>query len=79
MGKSQQQTLKEMQEFLSEKKMISVLAEISGVSTRTVYDTFAANNFDELKGKKLQVAQDAIELIQKIKNMPEAAADVLKT
>jgi len=79
MGKSQQQTLKEMQEFLSEKKMISVLAEISGVSTRTVYDTFAANNFDELKGKKLQVAQDAIDLIQKIKNMPEAAADVLKT
>lgn len=70
-------TLKEMQEFLSSKKQITILAEISDVSTRTVYDAFDAPNFDSLSGKQLTVVLNAIELIDKIKSMPQAATEVI--
>ena len=70
-------TLKEMQEFLSSKKQITVLADISGVSTRTVYDAFDAPGFESLSGKQLTVVMNAIELIEKIKSIPQAASDVL--
>ena len=70
-------TLKEMQEFLSSKKQITVLAEMSGVSTRTVYDAFDAPDFDALSGKQLTVVLNAIELIDRIKSLPQAANEVL--
>lgn len=70
-------TLKEMQEFLSNKKQITILAEMSGVSTRTVYDAFDAPGFDALSGKQLTVVLNAIELIDRIKSMPQAANEVL--
>ncbi len=79
MGKSETfNTLKEMQEFLSERKQITVLAEMSKVSLRTVYDTFNAPDIDKLSGKQLTVALKAVELIKQIKSMPEEAQNLLK-
>ena len=72
-------TLKEMQLFLADKKQLTVLAERAGVSIRTVYDTFDCEDFEKLKGKQLTVAQKAIDLINEIKNMPDAARDALKS
>ena len=70
-------TLRELQQFLSEKKQITELADRSKVSLRTVYDTFNCADFSVLKGKQIIVAQEAIKLVNEIKNMPEAAREAL--
>lgn len=75
---SEKNQLEEMQNFLSEKKLITILAQKSDVSTRTVYDTFANSSPDDLKGKQLTVYRNAIELINEIKSLPRLAAEALE-
>lgn len=79
MGKfSEKNQLKEMRDFLSEKKQITILAQKSSVSLRTVYDTFANSCPEDLKGKQLIVYRKAIELINEIKSLPSLATEALK-
>lgn len=72
------QSLIEMQEFLSTRKQMGNLAKESGTSLRTVYDTFAVNSFNDLKGKLLIVYRTAIKMIKEIKSLPEQANQALK-
>ncbi len=74
MGKtSEKNQLLTMREFLADRKQITTLAERSGVSVRTVYDTFTQASPDLLKGKQLVVFRKAIELINEIKSLPDLA------
>lgn len=70
--------LKEMRDFLSERKMISELAKRAGVGVRTVYDTFAQASAEELKFKQILVFKTAIEMIAEIKQLPELAKKTLE-
>ena len=70
--------LKEMRDFLSERKMISELAKRAGVGVRTVYDTFAQASEGDLKFKQIAVYKTAIEMIAEIKQLPELAKKALE-
>lgn len=69
--------LKEMQAIISEKKWLSVLATRSGVEVRTVYNTFNAESYDEIKGARLKVYKEAIKMVDEIKSLPAQSAEVL--
>lgn len=69
--------LESIKDFLAEKRMLSDLAENVGVSDRLVQQALSVNSFDELTGKKLKVYEAAIEMVEKIKNLPDKAKEVL--
>lgn len=71
------ENLSEIKKILTEKKQISTLAERSGVSVRTVYDTFESESFSELSGKKLTVYRTAIQMIEEISALPAMAENAL--
>lgn len=82
MGKETQdfmQTLKDMKAFLAQKRKITELATSVGVSTKLVHEAFAVKSFNDLTGDKLTVYQKAIELIEKIKSLPEKANEVMNS
>jgi len=76
--KTFKQNLIEIQEFLSSRKQLSVLANKCKVSLRTVYNTFEANEFDHLKGKQIDVYRESINMITEIKSLQNQATDALK-
>lgn len=75
---SEKNQLKEIKEFLSERKLISELARRAGVGVRTVYDTFAQASVEELKFKQILIFKTAIEMIAEIKQLPELAKKTLE-
>jgi DNA-binding phage protein len=78
MGKSSEKNqLKEMRDFLSERKLISELARRAGVGVRTVYDTFGQKSEKDLKFKQITVYKTAIEMINEVKQLPELAKKAL--
>jgi hypothetical protein len=80
MGKNSEnfkKNLEEVKSFLSEKKQITTLAERAGVSTRTVYNVFNAESFEELNGIKLDVYRHAIKLVEEIKSLPMLAEEAI--
>jgi len=76
--KTFKQNLNEIQEFLSSRKQLSVLAVKCNVSLRTVYNTFETTEFDDLKGKQIKVYRMAINMVTEIKSLQEQATDALK-
>ncbi|MDD3195342.1 MAG: hypothetical protein PHU68_06035 [Paludibacter sp.] len=76
--KSGKNQLKEMRDFLSERKLISELAKRAGVGVRTVYDTFAQASEEDLKFKQIKVYQTAIEMVAEIKQLPQRAKQALE-
>jgi len=80
MGKNQdnfKETLNGIQKFLSEKKQLKNLADRSGVSLRTVYDTFEVESFSQLAGKQLAVYQTSILMVEEIKKLPQLAENAI--
>jgi len=71
--------LKGIKDYLTEKRMIKDLASRSGVSDRQVGLTFSVKSFEELTGKKLIVYQEAIKMVDEIKNLPAMANKVIKS
>lgn len=71
------QSLCDMKEFLSSRKQMKALAEKSNVSLRTVYDTFNASSFEDMKGKQLDVYRMAIQMVTEIKSLPQQADEAL--
>lgn len=69
--------LNQMREFLASKSLMKELAERADVNTGTVYNTFSAEKFEDLKGKQITVYQKAIEIIEEVKSLPEKASAVL--
>jgi hypothetical protein len=81
MGKNSEnfkQSLSEMKKFLTSRQQFSVLANKCEVSLRTVYNTFEAESFEDLKGKQINVYRAAIELVNEIKSLPHQADAALK-
>lgn len=76
--KSGKNQLKDMRNFLSERKLISELAKRAGVGVRTVYDTFAQASEEDLKFKQIKVYQTAIEMVAEIKQLPQRAKQALE-
>lgn len=76
--KSGKNQLKDMRDFLSERKLISELAKRAGVGVRTVYDTFAQASEEDLKFKQIKVYQTAIEMVAEIKQLPQRAKQALE-
>jgi len=70
--------LTEIQSFLSTRKKLNELAVLAGVGLTTVNDTFKVKNFDELVGKRLDVYQKAIEMVNQIKSLPQQANEAIK-
>ena len=81
MGKNEKtfkDELMEIRDYLKEKKQLQVLADRTGVTPRTVSNTFdLTNSFDELKGDRLNVYRNAIILMEEIKSLPDKATIVL--
>ena len=71
-----QNYMKEMLSFLTEKKVIIELCNRADCTRNTVYNTFDNEGPEKLSGKQLTVYQEAVKLINEIKNLP-APQDVL--
>jgi len=71
------QSLNEMKEFLTTRKKLSELAAKSNVSLRTVYNTFDAKEFNDMKGRQIDVYRNAIEMINEINSLQKQSTDAL--
>ena len=69
--------LNEIKELLSQKKKFNELCRRANVSLRTIYNTFDANSFDELKGVRLDVYKEAIKMVDEINSLQAMAAEAL--
>jgi len=72
------ENLKSISEFLAQKQKLSELASQAKTSLTTVYDTFKVESFEQLSGKKLDVYQKAIEMVNQIKSLPQQANEAIK-
>lgn len=70
--------LQRIKEFLSQKRKLTDLANECGVSTRTVHEAFSVESFEDLTGDKLKVYEAAIEMVDRITNLPMKAQSLLK-
>ena len=68
--------MKGMLSFLTEKKVVIELCNRAECTRNTVYKTFENEGPEQLSGKQLTVYQEAVKLINEIKNLP-APKDVL--
>lgn len=71
--------LKEIKDYLAKRRKLSDLAENLNVSVRTVHEALSVNSFDDLSGDRLTVYEAAIEMVDRIKNLPIKAKSVLKS
>lgn len=69
--------LQAIKNFLAKRRRLSVLAEQVGVSVRLVHEALSVNSFDELTGDKLTVYEEAINMVNNIKNLPDKAQEIL--
>ena len=65
--------LNKIKSYLAERKMLKKLAERANVEVRTVHNAFSANTFDDLKGSRLDVYREAINMVDEIKSLPTMA------
>lgn len=68
----------ELKAYITKKKLFSALLEQSKTKSRTsVYETFAVKSEEELIGKKLEIWNVAIDIVEKAKTAVSRASGVL--
>ncbi len=69
--------LTEVFTFLKERSLIGKLAERADVSRGTISATFACNNVSDLKGKQIDVFQEAVKMVEEINQLATRAEEAL--